>query len=84
MARADTADALIRPLARAGRGDPIALNLRRAVALLVDLVVTGQRHPPADALATLLWPESDCDAGGCLRRTLHRRARPLAGCTLLS
>ena len=51
---------------------PVELNLRKALALLVYLAVTGQPHS-RDALATLLWPESDQSEGRArLRRTLHR------------
>src|ERR1044071_3671879 len=51
---------------------PIELNLRKALALLVYLAVSGQPHS-RDALATLLWPESDPREGRArLRRTLHR------------
>ncbi|MFL5804971.1 MAG: ATP-binding protein [Roseiflexaceae bacterium] len=53
-------------------GAPIELNLRKALALLVYLAVSGQGHS-RDALATLLWPESDQrEARTRLRRTLHR------------
>jgi len=52
--------------------EPIELNLRKALALLVYLVVSGQPHS-RDALATMLWPESDGREGRArLRRTLHR------------
>src|SRR5215207_554461 len=51
---------------------PIELNLRKALALLVYLAVSDQPHS-RDALATLLWPESDQREGrGRLRRTLYR------------
>src|SRR5262245_59985610 len=51
---------------------PIELSLRKALALLVYLAVSGQSHS-RDALATLLWPESDGREGRArLRRTLHR------------
>jgi predicted ATPase/DNA-binding SARP family transcriptional activator len=51
---------------------PIELNLRKALALLVYLAVSGQPHS-RDALATMLWPESDGREGRArLRRTLHR------------
>ena len=46
-------------------GGPIELNLRKGLALLVYLAVSGQPHS-RDALATLLWPESD---GRCLLYT---------------
>src|SRR5262245_36520827 len=55
-------------------GAPIELNLRKALALLVYLAVSGQPYS-RDALATLLWPESDQrEARARLRRTLHRLA----------
>src|SRR6266508_2850190 len=58
-------------------GEPIELNLRKALALLVYLAVSGQGHS-RDALATLLWPESDGrEARARLRRTLHRLAQAL-------
>jgi DNA-binding SARP family transcriptional activator/tRNA A-37 threonylcarbamoyl transferase component Bud32 len=53
-------------------GKPIELNLRKAQALLVYLAVSGRAHN-RDALATLLWPDSDQREGRArLRRTLHR------------
>jgi DNA-binding SARP family transcriptional activator len=53
-------------------GRPLELNLRKALALLVYLAVSRQGHS-RDALATLLWPESDGREGRArLRRTLHR------------
>jgi DNA-binding SARP family transcriptional activator len=53
-------------------GGPIELNLRKALALLVYLAVSSQPHS-RDALATMLWPESDGREGRArLRRTLHR------------
>jgi len=53
-------------------GQPIELNLRKALALLVYLAVSGQPQS-RDALATMLWPESDQREGRTrLRRTLHR------------
>src|SRR6266545_3796442 len=56
---------------------PIDLNLRKALALLVYLAVSGQGHS-RDALATLLWPESDGrEARARLRRTLHRLTQAL-------
>jgi predicted ATPase/DNA-binding SARP family transcriptional activator len=57
-------------LERGGR--PIELNLRKALALLVYLAVSG-RSSSRDALATLLWPESDGRTGRArLRHTVHR------------
>ena len=53
-------------------GQLVELNLRKARALLVYLAVTGQPQS-RDALATMLWPESDQREGRArLRRTLHR------------
>src|SRR5215207_1084053 len=53
-------------------GQPLELNLRKALALLVYLVVSDQPQT-RDALATLLWPDSDQREGRTrLRRTLHR------------
>src|SRR5215213_3122290 len=53
-------------------GEPVELNLRKALALLVYLTVSGQPQS-RDALATLLWPDSDQREGRArLRRTLHR------------
>jgi DNA-binding SARP family transcriptional activator/pimeloyl-ACP methyl ester carboxylesterase len=53
-----------------GRGADLAL--RKGQALLAYLAVTGRAHS-RDALATLLWPDSDQQSGrASLRRTLHR------------
>jgi predicted ATPase/DNA-binding SARP family transcriptional activator len=49
-------------------GRPIAVDTRKAIALLVYLAVTRQTHQRA-ALAALLWPDSD-QARATLRRTL--------------
>jgi DNA-binding SARP family transcriptional activator len=49
---------------------PLAVDTRKAVALLAYLAVTG-RPASRESLAALLWPESDgADARGALRRTL--------------
>jgi DNA-binding SARP family transcriptional activator len=58
---------------RLERGEePVELNLRKGLALLIYLTVSGRSHS-RDALATLLWPESDQREGRArLRRTLHR------------
>ena len=51
-------------------GAPIAVDTRKATALVAYLAVTGQAHT-RDALCALLWPESDHEhARGALRRTL--------------
>jgi DNA-binding SARP family transcriptional activator len=51
---------------------PVEINLRKALALLVYLAVSGQPHS-RDALGALLWPESDAREGRArLRRTVHR------------
>lgn len=56
---------------------PVDIRPRKALALLVYLAVTQQPHS-RDALATLLWPESDQTAArGSLRRTLHRLQQAL-------
>ena len=53
-------------------GRAIDLNLPKALALLVYLVVTT-RPQSRDTLAALLWPESDQrEARASLRRILHR------------
>jgi DNA-binding SARP family transcriptional activator len=53
-------------------GAPLELNLRKALALLAYLALSGRPHS-RDALASMLWPESDQrEARARLRRTLHR------------
>ena len=60
-------------------GRPVELNLRRALALLVYLAVDDRPHG-REALAALLWPDSDePEARGRLRRTLHRLTRGAGG-----
>ena len=62
---------------RAGR--PIQVDTRKAIALLAYLAVTGERHT-RDALAALLWSESDQpSARAALRRTLSALNTALAG-----
>jgi DNA-binding SARP family transcriptional activator/pimeloyl-ACP methyl ester carboxylesterase len=59
-------------------GQPVEIGLRKAWALLIYLAVTRQAHS-RDALATLLWPESDQQAArASLRRTLHQLNQRLA------
>ncbi len=65
-------------------GQQVALPLRRAVALLVHLAVTGQPQS-RETLAALLWPESDeGEARGRLRRTLHRLGDAVEGGILIA
>src|SRR5690349_3357616 len=53
------------------QGQPLAVPLRKALALLIYLAVTRQPHS-RDALATLFWPEKNqSDARTTLRRTLY-------------
>jgi DNA-binding SARP family transcriptional activator len=60
-------------------GEPVELNLRKALALLVYLAVSGRPHS-RDALATMLWPESDAREGRArLRRILHRLTQAIGG-----
>jgi len=64
-------------------GRPVELNLRRALALLVYLAVTG-RPQGRDTLAGLLWPEADDrEARARLRRTLHLVAEALGAGVVL-
>jgi len=54
------------------QGQPVDISLRKGVALLAYLAVSRQTQS-RDALATLLWPESDqSGARANLRRTLYR------------
>ncbi len=60
-------------------GTEIHINRRKAMALLAYLAVTGRPHT-RDALATLLWPESDASgARGALRRHLSQVNQLLGG-----
>jgi predicted ATPase/DNA-binding SARP family transcriptional activator len=53
-------------------GEPVNITLRKALALLIYLVVTRQNHS-RDSLATLFWPDdSQSKARGNLRRALYR------------
>jgi class 3 adenylate cyclase/DNA-binding SARP family transcriptional activator/predicted ATPase len=57
---------------------PIQVDTRKAIALLAYLSVTRERHR-RDALAALLWPESDqSHARTALRRTLYALRKALA------
>src|SRR5688572_20051068 len=58
---------------------PLAVDTRKAVALLAYLVTTGTSQP-RDLLAALLWPEYDQEnARSSLRRTLSTLRRGLEG-----
>src|SRR5215210_1929443 len=51
-------------------GSPVALDTRKAMALLAVLALV-ERPRPREVLAELLWPEHDAEhARGALRRTL--------------
>lgn len=53
------------------RGETVDISLRKALALLIYLVVTKGKFS-RDELATMLWPESDqSSARANLRRTLY-------------
>lgn len=57
---------------------PITVDTRKAVALLAYLALEGPQR--RDALAALLWPDSDrSHARGALRRTLSVTVRALDG-----
>ena len=60
-------------------GTDVHVSRRKAMALLAYLAVTGRAHT-RDALATLLWPESDTStARGALRRRLSQLNQLLGG-----
>jgi predicted ATPase/DNA-binding SARP family transcriptional activator len=60
-------------------GVPVIFAHRKAIALLAYLAVSGQSHS-RDALAALLWPESDqSSARGGLRRMLSEIKTTLGG-----
>ncbi len=59
-------------------GGNVAINLRKALALLTYLAVNRQPHS-RDALATLLWPDKESRIGRAnLRRTLYDLSQQLA------
>ncbi len=63
-------------------GKAIAVDTRKAVALMAYLAVTRQPHS-RDALAALLWPEYDQSRGyAALRRTLSVLNKALGGAGL--
>src|SRR5579871_6039947 len=60
-------------------GVPLAVDTRKAVALLAFLAIEGGTHN-RDSLATLLWPDYDNDrARAALRRTLSTLRTALDG-----
>ncbi len=63
-------------------GLPVAVDTRKAIALLAYLAVTG-RAQSRDHLAALLWPEADqARARSALRRTLSALNSALGGAGL--
>jgi DNA-binding SARP family transcriptional activator len=61
---------LLGPVRVLVRGEPLAVDTRKAIALLAYLAMTD-RPASREALAALLWPDSgDQDARSALRRTL--------------
>jgi DNA-binding SARP family transcriptional activator len=59
---------------------PVDLGLRKAVALLVYLVVRRQPHS-RDSLATMFWPDhGQSDGRARLRHALHRLNHALPNC----
>ena len=61
---------LLGPVSVEVEGSPLAVDTRKAVAMLAYLVAT-RRPAGREAIAALLWPEADgADARGALRRTL--------------
>ncbi len=64
-------------------GQAIEISLRKALALIVYLTATKKAHS-RDALAILLWPDSDQrSARASLRRTLYRLNKVLGEDILL-
>jgi predicted ATPase/DNA-binding SARP family transcriptional activator len=60
-------------------GAAVEVDTRKAIALLVYLAVTGERHG-REALAGLLWPDyDDAHARAALRRTLSALGKGLGG-----
>jgi len=60
-------------------GEPLAVDTRKAIALLAYLAVEGGGHA-RDSLASLLWPDYDGDrARAALRRTLSTLRAALGG-----
>jgi DNA-binding SARP family transcriptional activator len=77
--RARVAVRILGPVEVAVDGSPLAVDTRKALALLAYLVVT-RRPAGRETLAALLWPESaGPDARGALRRTLSVLRAGLGG-----
>src|SRR5579872_3571322 len=69
------------PIVEVG-GRPLAVDTRKATALLAFLAVEGGAHR-RDTLAGLLWPDADPDrARAALRRTLSTLRSALGGAHL--
>lgn len=67
------------PLSVLVDGQPLAVDTRKATALLAVLAVTGEPQS-RESLTALLWPESDgTRAAGALRRTLSVLRTALGG-----
>ena len=65
-------------------GQPVALDTRKAIALLAYLALTEKPHR-RDTLAALLWPEYDQEhARSTLRRTLSALNKALDGACLVA
>ncbi len=74
---------LLGPVAVEVDGAPLAVDTRKAVALLAYLAVT-RRPISRESAAALLWPEADGpDARGALRRTLSVLRSGLDDCGLV-
>src|SRR5258705_2138443 len=70
---------LLGPVTAEVDGAPLAVDTRKAVALLAYLAVT-RRAASREHVAALLWPETDGpDARGALRRTLSVLKAGLGG-----
>lgn len=71
--------ALLGPPSVEADGEPIAVDTRKAIAVLAHVAVTGTPQS-RDTLAALLWPEHPQDrARAALRRTLSSLRRALDG-----
>lgn len=65
-------------------GEPLDIDTRKILALVAYLAFTGEAHS-REALATLLWPESEPRrARSTLRRNLSVLNKALVGYLLIS